>query len=86
MDNAGKGKAVKVLHTWKDALWQLGNGGDFPEPIVGLENEVDRQSAGEDMKEEDLTEDAPKTPPNRTDSHTNAPVLSTQGSFSMSSH
>ena len=29
-----KGKAVYVLHTWKDCLWELGPGkkGDIPEP------------------------------------------------------
>lgn len=26
-----KGKAVLVLHTWKDCLWDLGSGCDVPE-------------------------------------------------------
>ncbi|KNZ77332.1 Ligatin [Termitomyces sp. J132] len=29
----GKGKAVFVLHTWKDHLWDLGSKGDVPQPI-----------------------------------------------------
>ncbi|KAG5643116.1 hypothetical protein DXG03_001542 [Asterophora parasitica] len=28
-----KGKAVLVLHTWKDHLWELGTKGDQPEPL-----------------------------------------------------
>ncbi|KAH9837816.1 eukaryotic translation initiation factor SUI1 family protein [Rhodofomes roseus] len=33
-ENDVKGKAVYVLHTWKDALWEIGasNGQDVPEP------------------------------------------------------
>lgn len=27
-----KGKAVVILHTWKDNLWELGSKGEVPEP------------------------------------------------------
>jgi translation initiation factor 2D len=40
MNEAEKGKAVKVLHTWKDALWQLGGGGDIPAPTVATNTEA----------------------------------------------
>jgi hypothetical protein len=30
-EDGKKGKAVFVLHTWKDSLWELGGGGDVPE-------------------------------------------------------
>ncbi|KAJ8502998.1 hypothetical protein ONZ45_g11242 [Pleurotus djamor] len=29
----GKGKAVYVKHAWKDILWDMGQGGEVPEPI-----------------------------------------------------
>ncbi|KAJ8522169.1 hypothetical protein ONZ45_g1198 [Pleurotus djamor] len=29
----GKGKAVYVNHAWKDILWDMGQGGDVPEPV-----------------------------------------------------
>ncbi|KZP03005.1 hypothetical protein FIBSPDRAFT_905345, partial [Athelia psychrophila] len=28
----GRGKAVLVLHTWKDCLWETGASGDVPAP------------------------------------------------------
>ena len=31
-EDGKKGKAVYVLHTWKDCLWELGGGGEVPEP------------------------------------------------------
>ena len=30
-EDGKKGKAVFVLHTWKDSLWELGGGEDVPE-------------------------------------------------------
>jgi translation initiation factor 2D len=36
-----KGKAVFVLHTWKDSLWELGNGGDVPEARDVVERETE---------------------------------------------
>ena len=32
-EDGKKGKAVNVLHTWKDCLWDLGKGGEPPEGI-----------------------------------------------------
>lgn len=31
-EDGKKGKAVYVFHTWKDSLWELGSGGEVPEP------------------------------------------------------
>ncbi|KII84045.1 hypothetical protein PLICRDRAFT_57876 [Plicaturopsis crispa FD-325 SS-3] len=36
-----KGKAVRVLHTWKDHLWEVGKGGDVPEVVVVNDGQVD---------------------------------------------
>ncbi|KAK7676959.1 hypothetical protein QCA50_020077 [Cerrena zonata] len=36
-----KGKAVVVLHTWKDHLWDLGKKGDAPEPRVITASDVE---------------------------------------------
>ncbi|KAF4586194.1 translation initiation factor 2D [Pleurotus pulmonarius] len=30
----GKGKAVYVKHTWKDTLWDMGRGGEIPDPMT----------------------------------------------------
>ncbi|KAF9502136.1 hypothetical protein BDN71DRAFT_1459374 [Pleurotus eryngii] len=30
----GKGKAVYVKHTWKDTLWDMGHGGEIPDPMT----------------------------------------------------
>jgi len=32
-DNTVKGRAVIVLHTWKDHLWMIGAKGEPPEPV-----------------------------------------------------
>jgi translation initiation factor 2D len=43
-----KGKAVHVLHTWKDKLWELGKGreADVPEPEPMTASQPDAQSEG----------------------------------------
>ncbi|KAG9217736.1 hypothetical protein CCMSSC00406_0003575 [Pleurotus cornucopiae] len=30
----GKGKAVYVKHTWRDTLWDMGRGGEIPDPMT----------------------------------------------------
>ncbi|THH17973.1 hypothetical protein EUX98_g9030 [Antrodiella citrinella] len=63
----GKGKAVLVLHAWKDHLWNVGIGRkmEVPEPrLVGLqeaveEDEDEDEDEGEDEEKEKATEDGP---------------------------
>lgn len=46
----GKGKAVNIVHTWKDHLWEIGGKEDPPAPRVIELN----QNSGADLNEEDL--------------------------------
>lgn len=34
LEQDGKGKAVYVKHTWKDTLWDMGRGGEIPDPMT----------------------------------------------------
>jgi len=86
-EDGRKGKAVFVLHTWKDCLWELGTGGDVPEaieiPAVGEkegEDSEDRDSqevdnAGPSNAPETITASAGETPPETS----NRSALSPQG-------
>lgn len=67
-----KGKAVNVLHTWKDCLWDLGRGGEPPE---GVEDEP---GEGREVDEKEGT----PPPASESDSVTPAPetTLSPHGS------
>jgi len=44
-----KGKAVYVLHTWKDCLWEMGDRRDIPE-FAGV-GEAEKEQAGEGEQE-----------------------------------
>ncbi|KZP05816.1 hypothetical protein FIBSPDRAFT_963615 [Athelia psychrophila] len=44
----GRGKAVLVLHTWKDCLWEMGAGGDVPAPQNVGEAAESEQQQGEE--------------------------------------
>ena len=51
-EDGKRGKAVFVLHTWKDCLWELGGGGDMPEALEVAEagekeNEEEREGGHE---------------------------------------
>lgn len=47
-----KGKAVHVLHTWKDHLWELGSKGDIPQDLPMKEDEdVNLEKAGDTEEE-----------------------------------
>ena len=46
----GKGKAVNILHTWKDHLWEMGGKEDPPSPRVVELN----QKSGPEVDAEDL--------------------------------
>ncbi|KDQ54587.1 hypothetical protein JAAARDRAFT_182095 [Jaapia argillacea MUCL 33604] len=63
--NGAKGKGVLVWHTWKDALWNLGKGGEPPEP-------VDPSDAVEEIVGE-VDEEATPPPPNESPSPIPAP-------------
>ncbi|KAH0833987.1 hypothetical protein J3R83DRAFT_11221 [Lanmaoa asiatica] len=68
---AGKGKAVHVLHTWKDHLFDMGNKGDPPGEIEvkedeGKDEDVPRsEPAGADERQESVPDDVANDP-NRT--------------------
>ncbi|KAI9432743.1 hypothetical protein H4582DRAFT_2191820 [Lactarius indigo] len=49
-NSANKGKAVVVLHTWKDHLWSLGSRGEQPDvvPVVGAAGGVGDDGGGAD--------------------------------------
>ncbi|KAG5730257.1 Ligatin [Termitomyces sp. T112] len=57
----GKGKAVFVLHTWKDHLWDLGSKGDVPQPIPlnPAPEKVPAHSSDEPPKDESPTKETP---------------------------
>jgi translation initiation factor 2D len=86
-EDGKKGKAVFVLHTWKDCLWELGTGGDVPEAIEipGVDEKEGKDSEDGDSQEVDgarpsnapetITPAADETPPETS----NGSVLSPQG-------
>lgn len=49
----GKGKAVNILHTWKDHLWEMGRKEDPPSPKVIELN----QKSGSEVDDEGLPSD-----------------------------
>ena len=51
-EDGKKGKAVYVLHTWKDCLWELGSGGDVPEPREVVEVHQKDKNDGEEVGHE----------------------------------
>jgi len=45
---SGKGKAVNIIHMWKDHLWEMGGKEDPPAPrIVGLNQETGSEVGGD---------------------------------------
>ncbi|KAF9007008.1 hypothetical protein BDQ17DRAFT_1423096 [Cyathus striatus] len=62
-----KGKAVHVLHTWKDHLWDMGAKGDVPpgdviEPKAESSVEDAEEEGNEEDRQEDKEEVTPPTP------------------------
>ena len=49
-EDGKKGKAVYILHTWKDYLWELGGGGDVPEvrDVTVADNETEGDADGDE--------------------------------------
>lgn len=46
----GKGKAVNIVHTWKDHLWEMGGKEDPPAPrVVELNQKPDPEANGEGL-------------------------------------
>ncbi|KAG8215235.1 hypothetical protein J3R82DRAFT_8781 [Butyriboletus roseoflavus] len=68
---SGKGKAVHVLHTWKDHLFDMGNKGDPPGEIEVKEDDgkdedaPESEPAGADERQESVPDDVANDP-NRT--------------------
>lgn len=56
-EDGKKGKAVFVLHTWKDSLWELGSGGDVPEARE-IDERVEKDGEGEAGQEAQNAQDA----------------------------
>src|SRR6266542_2455471 len=55
-----KGKAVLVIHTWKDRLWEMGSKGDMPEDTILGTAAVEEEAEGQaSAKEEDTPTPAP---------------------------
>lgn len=88
-DGEKKGKAVYVLHTWKDCLWELGGGGEAPEPReVGGEvpGTGDGIQDGEGNEVEEIsklqTDEGDKEPSAEAES-SDSPALSPTGAFSV---
>jgi len=55
-----KGKAVLVIHTWKDRLWEMGSKGDMPEDTILGTAAVEEEEEGQaSAKEEDTPTPAP---------------------------
>ena len=45
---SGKGKAVNIVHTWKDNLWEMGGKEDPPAPkVIELNQKTDSEADGE---------------------------------------
>jgi len=58
---AGKGKAVNIIHTWKDHLWEMGGKDDPPAPrVVELNQKIDSEAGSEGSASGDS--DAPAEP------------------------
>jgi len=52
-----KGKAVLIIHTWKDHLWEMGSKGDMPEDTI-----LDTAAAEEEAEAEDRPSTKEETP------------------------
>lgn len=50
-EDGKKGKAVYVIHTWKDCLWELGGGGDVPEPRDVESGKVEEEQDTQEIEE-----------------------------------
>lgn len=60
---AGKGKAVNIVHTWKDHLWEMGGKDDPPAPrVVELTQKTDSETGGEGISSDDLDTPAESKP------------------------
>ena len=55
-----KGKAVLVMHTWRDALWELGAGrlADVPEPVSILQQQTQSETTANRDADEDGDEES----------------------------
>ncbi|RDB15094.1 Eukaryotic translation initiation factor 2D [Hypsizygus marmoreus] len=59
-----KGKAVYVLHTWKDHLWEMGSKGDVPEPTpIGSGAEEQTSQPADSDAAGDGSQQAADSPP-----------------------
>jgi len=67
-EGGGKGKAVYVIHTWKDHLWEMGGKREVPEPVTMQDRGGDavEKEAGEAGTEE--YDNATPPPPSGTPS------------------
>lgn len=67
LKTGAKGKAVHVLHTWKDHLFDVGNKGDPPGEIEVKEDEdaPESEPAGADERQQSVPDDVANDP-NRT--------------------
>jgi translation initiation factor 2D len=51
---SGKGKAVNIVHMWKDHLWEMGGKEDPPAPrVIELNRKTDTEADGEDPPSSD---------------------------------
>lgn len=77
-----KGKAVLVLHTWKDCLWELGSGGDVPEAqdISQSERREDGEDAEQVVEDTAPGEETEAAPPA---AEATSSKLSPQGEYSI---
>jgi translation initiation factor 2D len=64
-EDGKKGKAVNVLHTWKDCLWDLGRGGE-PEGVGDVVGEGDGVEEGKATPPPASESDGATPPPDAT--------------------
>ena len=51
---SGKGKAVNIVHTWKDHLWEMGGKEDPPAPrVIELNQKIDSEVGDENTPSSD---------------------------------
>jgi translation initiation factor 2D len=60
VDGKEKGKAVHIIHTWKDHLWDMGSKGDIPE-ATSIHSSTD-ETASHSVDQTDVLEDALSSP------------------------
>jgi len=80
MEGGAKGKALTLLHTWKDKLWEMGGEEKPPRPRL-LRDGPDGEEDTDEEKSDEEAETTAKTPPKAFGNVDTPKELSREGAF-----